>query len=103
MSSSIFYRKGVVEAFLAVVVQYPEVRSIIQNKTIVFGKDSGVGIRGEISLYSGEVRNNWLNVIKTAPDYDKQLESLPMWERYVDVLKPFMSFIGEHYLFIYVV
>jgi len=75
------HRKGVVEAFLAVVVQYPEVRPIIQNKTIVFGKDSGVGIRGEISLYSGEVRNNWLNVIKTAPDYDKQLESLPMWER----------------------
>ena len=88
-----------VEAFLAVVVQYPEVRPIIQNKTIVFGKDSGVGIRGEISLYSGEVRNNWLNVIKTAPDYDKQLESLPMWERYVDVLKPLMSFIGEHHLF----
>jgi len=75
------HRRGVVEAFLALVVQYPEVRPIIQNKTIVFGKDSGVSIRGEISLYSGEVRNNWLNVIKTTPDYDKQLESLPMWER----------------------
>ena len=45
------------------------------------GKDSGVSITGQISLYSGEVRNNWLNVIKTAPEYDVQLQSLPMWER----------------------
>lgn len=48
---------------------------------IVFGKDSGVSVTGQISLYSGEVRNNWLNVIKTTPEYDTQLESLPMWER----------------------
>jgi len=75
------HRRGVVEAFLALVVQYPEVRPIIQNRTIVFGKDSGVSITGQISLYSGEVRNNWLNVIKTTPDYEKLLLSLPMWER----------------------
>ena len=54
---------------------------------IIFAKyspvreDSGVSITGQISLYSGEVRNNWLNVIKTAPEYDVQLQSLPMWER----------------------
>ena len=44
-------------------------------------EDSGVSITGQISLYGGEVRNNWLNVIKTAPEYDVQLQSLPMWER----------------------
>ena len=69
------------EAFLALVVQYPEIRQIIRRRTIVFGKDSGVSISGQISLYSGEVRNNWLNVIKTTPDSDKLLQSLPMWER----------------------
>ena len=85
------------EAFLALVVQYPEVRDgklkdfrykfehqvrdIIRDRVIVFGKDSGVSVTGQISLYSGEVRNNWLNVIKTTPKYDTQLESLPMWER----------------------
>ena len=75
------HRRGVVEAFLALVVQYPEIRQIIRRRTIVFGKDSGVSISGQISLYSGEVRNNWLNVIKTTPDSDKLLQSLPMWER----------------------
>ena len=69
------------EAFLSLVVQYPEIREIIRRRTIVFGKDSGVSISGQISLYSGEVRNNWLNVIKTTPDSDKLLQSLPMWER----------------------
>ena len=75
------HRRGVVEAFLALVVQYPEIREIIRGRTIVFGKDSGVSISGQISLYSGEVRNNWLNVIKTTPESDKLLQSLPMWER----------------------
>ena len=75
------HRRGVVEAFLALVEQYPEVREIIRRRVIVFGKDSGVSITGQISLYSGEVRNNWLNVIKTTPEYDQQLQSLPMWER----------------------
>ena len=77
------HRRGVVEAFLALVNQYPEIRDIIRGRTIVFGKDSGVSISGQISLYSGEVRNNWLNVIKSAPESDKLLESLPMWERSV--------------------
>ena len=75
------HRRGVVEAFLALVVQYPEIREIIRRRTIVFGKDSGVSVSGQISLYSGEVRNNWLNVIKTTPESDKLLQSLPMWER----------------------
>ena len=78
------HRRGVVEAFLALVNQYPEIRDIIRGRTIVFGKDSGVSISGQISLYSGEVRNNWLNVIKSAPESDKLLESLPMWERSVE-------------------
>ena len=78
------HRRGVGEAFLALVNQYPEIRDIIRGRTIVFGKDSGVSISGQISLYSGEVRNNWLNVIKSAPESDKLLESLPMWERSVE-------------------
>ena len=75
------HRRGVVEAFHALVLQYPEVRQIIRGRTIVFGKNSGVSITGQIILYSGEVRNNWLNVIKTTPDSDKLLLSLPMWQK----------------------
>ena len=36
------HRRGVVEAFLSLVVQYPEIREIIRRRTIVFGKDSVV-------------------------------------------------------------
>ena len=61
--------------------QQHQVHHVIRDREIVFGKDSGVSVTGQISLYSGEVRNNWLNVIKTTPEYDTQLESLPMWER----------------------
>ena len=75
------HRRGVVEAFHALVLQYPEVREIVKGRTIVFGKNSGVSISGQIILYSGEVRNNWLNVIKTTPDSDKLLLSLPMWQK----------------------
>ena len=70
-----------VEAFHALVLQYPEVQKIVRGRTIVFGKNSGVSISGQIILYSGEVRNNWLNVIKTTPDSDKLLLSLPMWQK----------------------
>jgi len=75
------HRRGVVEAFHSMVVQYPEVQDIIKGRTIVFGKNSGVSITGDIILYSGEVRNNWLNVIKTTPESDKLLKSLPMWQK----------------------
>jgi len=75
------HRRGVVEALHSLVVQYPEVQEIIKRRTIVFGKNSGVSIDGQIILYSGEVRNNWLNVIKTTPESDKLLLSLPMWQK----------------------
>ena len=56
-----------------------------------------MSITGQISLYSGEVRNNWLNVIKTVPEYDVQLQSLPMWERLVmtplQSIHPFLTMI----------
>jgi len=74
------HRRGVVEVLHSLVVQYPEVQEIIKRRTIVFGKNSGVSIDGQIILYSGEVRNNWLNVIKTTPESDKLLLSLPMWQ-----------------------
>ena len=34
---------------------YPEVQPIVKGRTIVFGKDSGVALAGQIVLYSGEV------------------------------------------------
>ena len=75
------HRRGTVQAFKALVEGYPEVQPIVKGRTIIFGKDSGVALDGQIVLYSGEVRNNWLNVVKTAPKADKLLSVLPLNEK----------------------
>ena len=49
------HRRGTVQAFKALVEGYPEVQPIVRGRTIVFGKDSGVALAGQIVLYSGEV------------------------------------------------
>jgi len=75
------HRRGTVQAFKALVEGYPEVQPIVRGRTIVFGKDSGVALAGQIVLYSGEVRNNWLNVVKTAPKAEKLLATMPLNEK----------------------
>ena len=52
------HRRGTVQAFKALVEGYPEVQPIVKGRTIVFGKDSGVALDGQIVLYSGEVKAN---------------------------------------------
>ena len=49
------HRRGTVQAFKALVEGYPEVQPVVKGRTIVFGKDSGVALAGQIVLYSGEV------------------------------------------------
>ncbi len=39
-------------------------------------------------LYSGEVRNNWLNVIKNAPKSQQTLNFLPLYERALSQARP---------------
>jgi len=75
------HRRGTVQAFQAMLLSYPSLQDIVRGRTIVFGKDSGVALGGEIVLYSGEVRNNWLNVVKTAPELDRLLAFMPLSER----------------------
>jgi len=75
------HRRGTVQSFQAMLLSYPSLQDIVRGRTIVFGKDSGVALGGEIVLYSGEVRNNWLNVVKTAPELDRLLAFMPLSER----------------------
>lgn len=75
------HRRGLIESFHSLVTQYTEVVEIIRHRNVIFGKNSGVSVMGDIVLYSGEVRNNWLNVIKTAPRTLELLEVLPLYER----------------------
>ena len=69
------------EAFNYVASQHPDIHQLLINKTIVFAQKSGISINGEIILYSGEVRSNWLKLIKNTPTFNKYLEFLPLYER----------------------
>lgn len=44
---------------------------------MVFGKDTGVSLDGHVILYSGEVRANWLDLIKRVHTHDRLLLRIP--------------------------
>ncbi len=53
----------------------------IDGRVIVFGRYSGVSLDGHIVLFSGEVRSNWLNVIKRVPLSKDILGIIPFVEK----------------------
>ena len=53
---------------------HPDVHEIVRGRKVVFGRFSGFSLDGDIVLYSGEVRHNWLNVMKRAPEAEKLLK-----------------------------
>lgn len=44
---------------------------------MVFGRDTGVSLDGHIILYSGEVRANWLDLIKRVHLHDRLILRIP--------------------------
>ena len=52
-----FCRRGAVESFKFLAASHPYIADIIEGKTVVFGRSSGVSLSGHIILYSGEVLN----------------------------------------------
>jgi len=69
------HRRGSLASFRFLLESHPDVRAIVRDRRVVFGRFSGLSLDGEIVLYSGEVRYNWLNVIKRAPEAEKVLEA----------------------------
>jgi len=76
------HRPALLNSFGSVVADHKkDVAPIIAGRTIVFGRYSGVSLDGDIVLYAGEVRRNWLNVIKKAKEADGMLRAVPASER----------------------
>lgn len=69
------------DAFNYLASQHHDIHELLVDKTVVFGQKSGISIKGEIILYSGEVRSNWLKIVKNTPGFSKILEFLPLYER----------------------
>ncbi len=60
---------------------FETVRPILQNRTVVFGRTSGVSLAGKVILFSGEVRYNWLNTIRHVPKEDTLISLIPLVEK----------------------
>ncbi|XP_022905946.1 T-cell activation inhibitor, mitochondrial isoform X2 [Onthophagus taurus] len=80
--------RGCLQSFLALAEQHPEPMHILKGRTLVFAPFTGVSLDGHIMLYTGEVRHNWLDLIRNVKKYDEVLLRIPGFEKTVSqVLK----------------
>lgn len=61
--------------------QYPNDMAKLSGKTIIFSRDSGIGLDGQIVLSIEDVRNSWLDLIRSIKDFDPYVIRLPVEEK----------------------
>ncbi|CAG7706155.1 unnamed protein product [Allacma fusca] len=69
--------RGCLESLKALSLQHPETMEILKGKTLIFGRETGVSLDGHVILNSGEVRTNWLDLIRNAHKYDNLIFRIP--------------------------
>ncbi|XP_076766272.1 T-cell activation inhibitor, mitochondrial isoform X2 [Xylocopa sonorina] len=80
---NIAHYRGCLLAFKALAEHHPEPMEVLKNRTLVFANDTGISVEGNVMLNSGEVRHNWLDLIKNIQKYDVVLLRLPAFEKAV--------------------
>ncbi|XP_076239811.1 T-cell activation inhibitor, mitochondrial isoform X2 [Calliopsis andreniformis] len=80
---NIAHYRGCLLAFKALVEHHPEPMKVLKNRTLVFANDTGINLEGNVTLNSGEVRHNWLDLIKNVQKHDVVLLRLPAFEKAV--------------------
>ncbi|KRT81909.1 hypothetical protein AMK59_5031 [Oryctes borbonicus] len=75
--------RGCLQSFIALAEQNPEPMHILKDRVLVFAPFTGVSLDGHIMLYTGEVRHNWLDLIKKVRKYDEVLLRIPGFEKTV--------------------
>lgn len=73
--------RGCLQSFQSLVTHHPEEMEILAGKTVIFGSESGVSLQGHVVLNSGEVRHNWLDVIRNLLHYEIPLKRVPALEK----------------------
>ncbi|CAG9831325.1 unnamed protein product [Diabrotica balteata] len=75
------HRKGCLLSFMSLVNQHPRIKYVLKGRVLIFSSFfTGVSLDGHIMLYSGEVRNNWLDFLKNIDRYDEALKRIPAFE-----------------------
>ncbi|RWS14545.1 T-cell activation inhibitor-like protein [Dinothrombium tinctorium] len=78
---SVSHLKGSLTSLKTLLAQYPKEAALLKNKVVVLGKMTGVGLNGEVLLNVEDVRQNWLNFIRSMHKYDEMLMLLPLLEK----------------------
>ncbi|XP_046450179.1 T-cell activation inhibitor, mitochondrial-like, partial [Daphnia pulex] len=73
--------RGCLQSFQSLITHHPEEMSILAGRTVIFGNESGVSLQGHIVLNSGEVRHNWLDLIRNLLRYETPLKRVPALEK----------------------
>lgn len=61
--------------------QYPQDLAKLRHKTVIFTRNSGFGLNGEVVLSIEDVRNSWLDLIRSIQDFDPFVAGLPQAEK----------------------
>jgi len=77
----ISFKRGVLASFQNLLKSHEVIKGFLAERTLVFGHNSGMTLDGQIILYTGEVRTNWLNVIRNIPNFENSLNNIPLVEK----------------------
>ncbi|XP_034934667.1 T-cell activation inhibitor, mitochondrial isoform X2 [Chelonus insularis] len=80
---NVAHYRGCLLAFQALARHHPDQMKVLKNRTLVFANDTGISLEGSVILNSGEVRHNWLDLIKNIRKHDMVLLRLPAFEKAV--------------------
>ncbi|KAG8233413.1 hypothetical protein J437_LFUL013407 [Ladona fulva] len=58
----------------------------VLGKSLIFGNETGVSLDGDVMLSIGEVRNNWLDLIRNVKKHDAVIARIPAVERAVSTV-----------------
>lgn len=83
---NIAHYRGCLLAFRALAEHHPEPMEVLRDRALVFANDTGINLEGSVMLNSGEVRHNWLDLIKNVRKYDSILQRLPAFEKAVSTV-----------------
>ena len=61
--------------------QYPSDFRKLKGKKMIFSRNSGIGLNGQIVLNIEDVRNSWLDLIRSIKDYDCFVAAVPEEEK----------------------
>lgn len=60
---------------------YSDEMDNLHNKRVIFSQFTGVSLDGDIHLFTGDVQNNWLDLIKHIPRQEVYLSTIPMYQK----------------------